>query len=79
LAISELEEILQAYFDWDTCPPGEKFAKEAVLIELIKSSSARHNVSYDSLRSAIESRYPDYRYRRLKTELPSVPQRFRRS
>ena len=74
-----LDQILEAMFFAELCPPHEKAAREQERDALLARASDMSGRSAGVIKEALlKARYPQYRSERLKAELASVPPKLRR-
>ena len=68
----ELERLLAALYERDTCEPGERAQREATFRRLVDDALARKpGLACEELMEAIHSRYLEFRRsRRRPTSLP---------
>jgi len=69
-----LGKILDALYEAEFCLPSEKAQREEHYVALLKQASELSGKSVGLVKEAIlKSRYPQFRAKRLATELPNTP------
>jgi len=69
-----LGKILDALYEAEFCVPSEKAQREEHYVTLLEQASELSGKSVGLIKEAIlKSRYPQYRGKRLATELPNTP------
>ena len=58
---AELERILQAWFDWESCAGSEKHTRRETFHRLLDQTRAGSNVSRQELIIALSGRYREFR------------------
>lgn len=63
---AELERILQAWFDWESCPASDKDRFRRRFHDLLDTARANSNVSRQEMIMALADRYREFRAAREK-------------